>query len=70
MEATEEAVKCMNERFMVILDLQSALDLQGGSRTLQVMQEWPLACVSDVMAGDRQLGAACGGSSGGCAVHG
>ena len=62
MEATEEAVKCMDERFMIILDLQSALDLQGGSRTLQVRKEGPLSCVSDVMAGDRQMGPACGGS--------
>ena len=62
MEAAEETVKCMNERLLVIPDLQFALDLQGGSRTLQVRKEWPLACVSDVMAGDRQMGPACGGS--------
>ena len=61
-EAAEEAVKCMDERFMVIRDLQSAFDLQGGSHTLQVMQEWPLSCVSDVLAGDCQMGSACGGS--------
>ena len=47
---------------MVIPDLQSALDLHGGSHTLQVMQESPLSCILDVMAGDRQMGAACGGS--------
>ena len=62
MEAAEEAVKCMGYIFLVIPHLQSALDLQGGSRTLQVMQEWPPSCVSDVLAGDRQMGAACGGS--------
>ena len=62
MEAAEEAVKCMDERFMEIPDMQYALDLQGGSCTLQVAQEWALSCVSDVMAGDRQVGADCGGS--------
>ena len=62
MEAAEEAVKCMGYIFQVISDLQSASDLQGGSHTLQVMQEWPLSCVSDVMAGDGQMGAARRGS--------
>ena len=62
MEAAEEAVKCMDYIFLVISDLQSALDLQGGSRTLQVKKEWPLSCVSDVMAGDRQMEVACRGS--------
>ena len=62
MEVAEEAVKCMGYIFMVILDMQSALDLQGGSRTLQVMQEWPLFCVSDVMVGYHQMGGDCGGS--------
>ena len=61
-EAAEEAVKCMDERFMAIPDMQSAVDLQRGSHTLQVMQEWPLFCVLDLMAGDRQVGADCGGS--------
>ena len=61
-KAAEEAVKCMGYIFMVVPDLLSAFDLQGGSCTLQVMQEWPLSCVSDAMAGDRQVGAGCGGS--------
>ena len=62
MEAAEEAVKCMDERFMVIPDMQFAVHHQRGSRTLQVMQEWPLSCVLDLMAGDHQVGADCGGS--------